>query len=58
MRPRRPHRLITALCALLLVAVAIPASASAAGSGLSPSQRETLLGYARDTWASFVAMTD
>jgi hypothetical protein len=58
MRPRRPHRLITALCALVIAAVVIPASASAAGSGLSPGQREILLGYARDTWASFVAMTD
>ncbi len=27
-------------------------------SGLSAAQRATLLGYAEDTWASFVAMTD
>ena len=58
MRPRRLHRLITALSALVIAAAVLPVSASAAGSGLSPAQRETLLGYARDTWASFVAMTD
>jgi hypothetical protein len=47
--------------AVLLVAltIAIPATASAAGGGgFAPAQRATLLGYARDTWASFVAMTD
>jgi hypothetical protein len=47
--------------AVLLVAltIAIPATASAAGrGGFTPAQRATLLGYARDTWASFVAMTD
>jgi hypothetical protein len=46
--------------AVLLVAltIAVPATASAAGGGLSAAQRQTLLGYARDTWASFVAMTD
>jgi hypothetical protein len=59
MRPRRPHRLTIAVCALLIAAVAAPATASGAGSaGLSAAQRATLLGYARDTWASFVAMTD
>ncbi len=63
MRQRRLHPLITALAALVIAAVAFPAAAVGAGSGsgsggLSAAQRETLLGYARDTWASFVAMTD
>jgi hypothetical protein len=47
--------------AALLVAlvIAVPATVSAAGGGgLSAAQRATLLGYANDTWASFVAMTD
>jgi hypothetical protein len=46
--------------AVLIVALtlAIPATASAGGGGFTPAQRATLLGYARDTWASFLAMTD
>jgi hypothetical protein len=46
--------------AALLVAlvIAVPATVSAAGGGLNAAQRATLLGYAKDTWASFVAMTD
>jgi hypothetical protein len=47
--------------AALLVVLAILAPASAVGAGatdLTAAQRETLLGYARTTWASFVAMTD
>jgi putative glucoamylase/uncharacterized protein DUF3131 len=47
--------------AVLLVVLTIVAPASASGAGttdLSAAQRATLLGYARDTWASFVAMTD
>ena len=32
--------------------------AAGAGTDLTTAQRETLLGYARTTWASFVAMTD
>ncbi len=56
---------------LLTVALAFPAlslatagrpdasgQAAAVGRGLHPSDRATLLRYARDTWASFVAMTD
>ena len=59
MRPRRLRRPITILCALVIAAVVVPATASGAvSSGLSAAQRATLLGYARDTWASFVAMTD
>jgi hypothetical protein len=59
MRPRRSRRLITALCGLVVAAVILPAGATAAaGSVLTTAQRATLLGYARDTWASFVAMTD
>jgi hypothetical protein len=59
MRPRRPNRLIGALCALAIIAIVTPTFASAAGTtDLTATQRATLLGYARDTWASFVAMTD
>src|SRR4026207_1813785 len=43
---------------LVVVAIAFPATAFAAGGGLTSAQRATLLGYAKDTWASFVAMTD
>jgi hypothetical protein len=59
MRQRRPGRLLTFVTAAVLAAVAIPTAASGAGStDLTTAQRATLLGYARDTWASFVAMTD
>jgi hypothetical protein len=59
MRPRRLRRPITVLCALVIAAVVVPATgASATSGGLSAPQRATLLGYASDTWASFVAMTD
>ena len=59
MRPRRFRRPITILCALVIAAVVVPTTASGAVStDLSSAQRATLLGYARDTWASFVAMTD
>jgi hypothetical protein len=58
MSARRPRRLLTVAIGLLLVAAAFPAVASAQDGGLSSGQRQTLLGYARDTWASFVAMTD
>jgi hypothetical protein len=49
---RRTATLFVALALLL------PASASAASSNVDADQRETLLRYARDTWAGFVAMTD
>ncbi len=58
---RRSHRLISliAVASLLVVATAGAPAASAAGNGkLTTAQRATLLGYARDTWAGFVAMTD
>jgi hypothetical protein len=59
MRPRRSHRLVTALCALVIAVVVAPASTSGAASAdLTTAERATLLGYARDTWASFVAMVD
>jgi hypothetical protein len=58
MHQRRLNRSITAIAALVIAAVAFPAAAGAASGNLSAAQRETLLGYARDTWASFVAMTD
>lgn len=59
MRSRRLHRFAAFLSALLLGATLGPAVVLAAGSGdLTAGQRATLLGYARDTWASFVAMTD
>jgi hypothetical protein len=44
---------------LVVLTIAAPASAFAAGTtDLTAAQRETLLGYAHNTWASFVAMTD
>jgi hypothetical protein len=56
---RRRHRFVTVLAGLVLAVVAVPAVASAADSpDLTAAQRQTLLAYARDTWASFVAMTD
>jgi hypothetical protein len=59
MRPRHLHRLTAVLSALVISATVLPVTASAAGLyGLAPAQHATLLGYARDTWASFVAMTD
>ena len=49
-------RRAAALLAILIIV--FPATAFAAGSGgLNAAQRATLLEYARDTWASFVAMT-
>jgi hypothetical protein len=57
-RPRR-FRILTALAVLAVVVVAMPSIAAATDSpDLSAAQRQTLLSYARDTWASFVAMTD
>jgi hypothetical protein len=52
-------RLAALLGALLLVA-ALPLGAAAATgpTNLTDAQRATLLRYAEDTWASFVAMTD
>jgi len=59
MRQRHLNPFITALAALVIAAVAFPAASSAAdSSSLSASQEGTLQRYARDTWASFVAMTD
>ena len=59
MRPHRLRRLTGALVVVMVAGIVLPAAASgAASTGLSPAQRATLLGYARDTWASFVAMTD
>ena len=56
---RLPARLAALVCALLIAAV-MPASAGAATgpTRLTDDQRATLLRYAEDTWASFVAMTD
>jgi hypothetical protein len=59
MRPRRLARPAAVFCALVIAAAIFPGAASAEGSGgLTSAQRRTLLGYARTTWASFVAMTD
>ena len=57
-RPRRPARVpFLVVVALLAVALVVPASASATSSP-SKAADATLLRYARDTWASFVAMVD
>jgi hypothetical protein len=59
MRSSRLPRLIRASIVLALSAAIVPGALAAAGStDLTTAQRATLLGYARDTWASFVAMTD
>jgi putative glucoamylase/uncharacterized protein DUF3131 len=53
------RRAAVLLVALVLGAAVVPIAASAKDpTDLTAAQRATLLGYARDTWASFVAMTD
>ena len=63
--PRRHASRLTHLLAVVgLAAIAVTVAPAAAGAASSASghltgpQRATLLGYARDTWAGFVAMTD
>ena len=58
MRQRRPHQILAALAALVIAAAAFPVAAGAASGHPNGAQRQTLLRYARATWASFVAMTD
>jgi hypothetical protein len=54
-----PRALVLAAALALVVALLAPLTAAAADpSSLSAAQRETLLRYATDTWAGFVAMTD
>jgi hypothetical protein len=56
---RRPVRFLVVVVGALLAALVLPGAASAAApAGYSASQRATLLGYGRDAWKSFVAMTD
>jgi len=68
-RVPRPFAFFAGLLAAALIVPTIafaanPASPSAANlspatlAGAKPTQQATLLRYARDTWASFVAMTD
>jgi hypothetical protein len=57
MRRNGSQPIIIALAVLGIAAAALPGASAASGSP-GGSQRMTLLGYARDTWASFVAMTD
>jgi len=62
-RPRRFRRILVAvgLIGLLGLATTVAPAASgatSAGGTLTTAQRATLLGYAKDTWAGFVAMTD
>src|SRR5664279_3726733 len=68
-RVPRPFAFFAGLLAAVLIVPTIafaanPASPSAAYlspanlAGAKPTQQATLLRYARDTWASFVAMTD
>ena len=58
--PRRPAASLLALAAAALLALTAPLAATAADTDqtLSRDQRSTLLRYATDTWAGFVAMTD
>ncbi|MEA2606877.1 MAG: hypothetical protein QOI00_1634 [Chloroflexota bacterium] len=58
MRPHRLRRLSIVLSTLMIATIILPAAAFAGSAGLGAAGRATLLGYARDTWASFVAMTD
>jgi hypothetical protein len=62
-RQRRFRRLLTLLSMVGLLTVAATmapsvSGATSAGGTLTAAQRATLLGYAKDTWAGFVAMTD
>jgi hypothetical protein len=71
-RRQRVHRLLAFFAGLLAATLVLPTTSLAAvpASGQAPnpaavslsttrpSERDTLLRYARDTWASFVAMTD
>jgi len=59
--PRRPAARPLALIATLatILALTVPlGGAAGADDDLTALQRNTLLRYARDTWAGFVAMTD
>jgi hypothetical protein len=59
--PRRPAPVsaLIATVAAIVVALAAPVAVTAADdTSLSDAQRDTLLRYAGDTWAGFVAMTD
>ena len=59
--PRRPAPLpaLIAIVVAIVVALAAPLAVTAADdTSLSDAQRDTLLRYADDTWAGFVAMTD
>ena len=59
MTTRRSPRLRVFMIAALAAALVLPTMASAVdAAGLKGGQRDTLLRYARDTWASFVAMTN
>ncbi len=64
LRHGRAQRPLTLLAGLVVAALLLPPFATAAepaGAGVSPrssEQRQTLRRYARDTWASLVAMTD
>jgi hypothetical protein len=54
-----PYPALIAIVAALVVALAAPLAVTAADdTSLSDAQRDTLLRYATDTWAGFVAMTD
>jgi hypothetical protein len=57
--PRRPAARSLALVASLATALALAGPVAAAEDAtLTDGQRDTLMRYATDTWASFVAMTD
>jgi hypothetical protein len=47
-----------AIVVAVVIGLVAPLSAAAAPPSYSAAERATLLGYARDTWASFAAMTD
>jgi hypothetical protein len=53
-----PRRLALLLVALALLLPTVAGTTTAASNHLDKSQEATLLRYATDTWAGFVAMTD
>jgi hypothetical protein len=58
MRSPRKLALVLACAAMLLVWVLAPAAPAQPSGATAGSQEQTLRRYAKDTWASFVAMVD
>lgn len=52
------HRLVAKALTLICILAVLAGSSPSVATADSPNMRRTLYRYARDTWASFVAMTD